>query len=80
MMRWHVVIDTIDDVGNIWEVKFLPHLTVYFVTIVLLEMIKMTFWECGEGGARIWTYQTVNSFLIAVAGRNTPNQYIVKLD
>ena len=72
--------DAINDIGNIWEVKFLPHLTVDFITIVLLKVFIMTLWEGSEGGSRIWTDQTVRSFLIAIAGRNTSNQDIVKLD
>ena len=80
MVRWHVIVETINDIGNIWEVKFLSHLTVYFITVFLLEVFKMTLWECSEGGARIWTDQTVFPWLIAVAGRNTSNQDIIKLD
>ena len=76
-MRWHVVMDAINNIGKIREVKFLPHFTGYSITVVLLEVIKMTFWERGKGGARIGTDQTVDSLLVAVASRITSDQNIV---
>ena len=80
VVRRKIVVDAVDNVGEVREAQLVPLLATDSVAVFTLEDVEVALGESCKGGSTIRAHQAVGTWARAKASRDAIDLDIVKLD
>ena len=80
VVRWEIVVDAVDNVGEVREAQLVPLLAADSVAVFALEDVVVALGEGRKGGSTVRAHQAVGTWARAKASRDAVDLDVVKLD